>query len=125
MHEEATMRDERMKRRVLLALLGLIAFALVLRAWPARLRHAWVTAVTHTNPPVAHVALTYGIGAPPLSVVLDLAGDNGAEGSATIPGDMLFVDVPLIGAPARSYTITATLTTRVLGKPRIRIARFG
>ena len=83
---------------------------------PAQLSSARVTAITPGAPPTASVALTYGIGAMPARVIVDIADDAGGGGSATADGAHVFLDVPLIGAPSRNYRITITATYRVLGR---------
>lgn len=82
---------------------------------PAQLAAAKVTSLTPGTPPTASVVLTYGIGAMPARVIVDLADDAGNGGSATVDGDHVFVEVPLIGALTRTYRITITAAYRVLG----------
>src|SRR5262245_40786040 len=88
-------------------------------AWwmrPARLTSAKVTAIMQGVPPTASVALTYGAGAMPARVIVDVADAAGEGGSATVEGDQMFLEIPLSGAPSRSYRVTATATYRVLGR---------
>lgn len=56
--------------------------------------------------------------------VLDVIGAQGATGSASIPGDQEFVEVPLAGNPGGPYRIDATLTYRVGGFLLVRKATF-
>ena len=83
---------------------------------PAPLTMARVTAITAGDPPTANVALTYGSGAMPARLIVDLADGAKSAGSATVDGAQLFLEVPLIGAPSREYRVTATATYRVLGR---------
>jgi hypothetical protein len=85
---------------------------------------ARVTAITPGAPPAASVVLTYGIGAMPARLIVDVADDAGSSGSATVDGDQLFVDIPLIGTPSREYRVTATATYRVLGRPFTVVREF-
>ena len=77
---------------------------------------ARVTAITPGDPPAASVALSYGVGAMPARLIVDLADNTGSAGSATVDGDRRFLDVLLSGAPSRAYKITVTATYRVLGR---------
>jgi hypothetical protein len=106
-------------------ILGLLAgsmLALVTR--PARLLNARVTAVTPGVPPIASVALTYGFGAAPVSVIVDVLGRDGSGGSATIEGGQVFQEVPINGALDGEYRITTTAFYRILGKLRIDVRQF-
>jgi hypothetical protein len=105
---------------------GLALLAGVAARWvrPARLASARVTAITPAAPPAASVALTYGLGAMPARVIVDVADEVGGGGSATVEGDQLFLDVPLIGEPSRDYRVTATATYRVLGRPFTVVREF-
>lgn len=100
------------------------AAALIIGARPARLRLARVTHVNNSTPPVASVALRYARGARPRVTVLDVVGAQGASGSASIPGDQEFVEIPLAGNPGRPYRIDATLVYRVGGFLLVRSATF-
>jgi hypothetical protein len=93
-------------------------FAIGYLRWmrPARLTAVRITSLTSDTPPTASVVLTYGVGAMPARVIVDLADDGGNGGSATVDGDQMFLDVPLIGAPAHHYRVTITATYRVLGR---------
>ena len=107
-----------MMKRLLLWTGGLALLAGIAVRWvrPAQLRMARVTAITPGAPPTASVVLTYGIGAMPERVIVDVADDVGGGGSATVEGAQVFLDVRLIGAPSRKYRITITATYRVLGR---------
>jgi hypothetical protein len=70
------------------------------------------------------VALTYGAGTLPALTIVDLAGAAGCGGSATIDGDQMFLDIPLIGAPSHNYCVTVTATYRVLGRPFTIVREF-
>ena len=100
------------------------AAALISGARPARLRLARVTHVSNSTPPVASIALRYARGARPHVAVLDVIGAQGATGSASIPGDQEFVEVPLAGNPGRPYRVDATLAYRVGGFLLVRKATF-
>jgi hypothetical protein len=105
-------------KRLLLWCSGLALLAGAVIRWirPARLTLARVTAVTPGAPPTASVALTYSLGAMPARVIVDVANDAGDGGSATVDGEQLFLDVPLIGAPSHNYHVTATISYRLLGR---------
>ena len=104
--------------------MALLAGAVARRMWPARLTLARVTAITPGAPPTASVVLTYSFGAMPARVIVDVANDAGSGGSATVDGDQLFLEVPLIGAPAPDYRVTATATYRLLGRLFTVVRRF-
>ncbi len=91
---------------------------------PATLRGAKVTALTPGTPPTASVALSYGAGVLPVSVIVDVYDQNGDGGSATIAGDQLFVEVPIIGSFGGEYRLTTTATYRLLGLPWTRVREF-
>jgi hypothetical protein len=96
--------------------LALLAGVAARWIWPARLALARVTAITPGTPPRASVALTYSTGAMPARVIVDIVDDAGGGGSATVEGDQLFLEVPLIGLPSRDYRVTVTATYRLLGR---------
>src|SRR5262245_26308418 len=104
----------------ILALLG----GAVARLRPALLLTAKVTALTLDTPPTAGVALRYGSGSAPVSLIVDVYDQDGNGGSATIPGDQLFLEVPLIGAFGGSYRLTTTATYRLLGRPWTNVREF-
>jgi hypothetical protein len=105
-------------KRLLLWCSGLALLAAVAARWiwPARLNLARVTAITPGAPPTASVALTYSVGAMPARVIVDVTNDAGGSGSATVDGDQLFLDVPLIGALSRDYNVTVTTTYQLPGR---------
>jgi hypothetical protein len=116
---------ESMRQRLLwisglAALLG--AAALAFR--PARLLGARVTAVTPGSPPVASVALAYGPGLAPSSVIVDVLDSDGNGGSATIGGAQLFLEIPLSGALRSRRRVTATATYLLLGRPLTVVREF-
>lgn len=94
-----------------LVLLGVVAR----RVRPARLRDAGLISVTPGTPPVARLALEYGPGARPVSVIVDIEGANG-RGSATVNGTERLVEVPLVGAAGGEYRIVVTPSYRILGR---------
>lgn len=94
------------------------------RAQPAPLRSVGLVAVQSGNPARARLALKYGAGTRPSSVILDVAGPQGA-GSATVAGDETLVEVPISGAVEPGCRITATAGYRVLGRLRERTDVFG
>jgi hypothetical protein len=96
--------------------LALLAGAIARWARPARLTMASVTAVTPGAPPTASVVLNYTIGAMPARVIVDVAGDGGDGGSATVDGAQQLLEVPLTGIPSRNYRVTVTASYRVLGR---------
>ena len=104
--------------------LGLLASGLVRWLRPAFLLGAKVTAVTPGEPPTASVALTYGAGLAPASVIVDLRNRDGSGGSATVEGRQIFLEVPLAGATDADYHIVTTATYRVLGRPRTVVREF-
>jgi hypothetical protein len=94
-----------------LALIG----GAVARLRPALLLAANVTAMTLDSPPTASVALRYGSGSPPVTLIVDVYDQRGNGGSATLPGDRLFLEVPIIGAFGGTYRLTTTATYRLFG----------
>jgi hypothetical protein len=107
------------------AALGILTGVLAYFTRPARLRSAGVTAVAPSTPPVASIALRYGHGLPPISVIVDVQGRGGNGGSATIDGLQRFVEIPIVGPPDDSYRVTATVTYQLLGRLWTRISEFG
>ena len=95
----------------LLALLGRV----LMLVRPARLREAKVMAITPGDPPTASVGLRYGRGAAPVCVIVDVRGRAGGGGSVTIPGEQIFVDVPIAGILGDDYSLTATATYQIAG----------
>jgi hypothetical protein len=89
--------------------------AALMRMRPTGLLGAKVTAVTPGDPAAAHIMLSYGTGAPPLSVILDLSGRDGGAGRATIDGEQIFLDIPISGELGSDYRITTTATYRIAG----------
>jgi hypothetical protein len=104
----------------ILALLG----GAVARLRPALVRSAKVTALTLDTPPTASVALRYSSGSVPISLIVDVYDQGGNGGSATIPGDRLFLEVPIIGALGGGYRLTTTATYRLLGRPWTSVREF-
>lgn len=104
-----------MKRSFFWSILLVFLGGLALQTRPARLRSARVTAVTPGTPPIASVALTYGSGTAPVSVIVDVRGRDGNGGSATIDGQQRFVELPLVRAPQSGYAVVATAFYRVFG----------
>jgi hypothetical protein len=104
--------------------LALLTGAIIQWVRPARLTSARVTAITPGDPPSASVALTYSVGAMPAHVIVDVADEARNGGSATVDGDQMFIDIPLIGAPLGSYRVTATATYLVLGRPLTVVREF-
>lgn len=94
-----------------LALLGVALW----HGRPARLRSVGLVAVLPGTPPRARLALDYGVGARPRSVILDVEGPRGS-GSATVEGDQAIVEVPISGEIDAHCRITATTGYRVLGR---------
>ncbi len=72
------------------ALLAVVATRLLR---PARLLDAKVTTITPGSPAAASVALSYGPGMLPISVVVDVLDRAGHGGSATIAGTQLFLEL--------------------------------
>lgn len=101
------------------ALLG----AAVWRGRPAPLLHVRMVARMPGSPPVARLALAYGTGMRPQSVILDVEGPHGA-GSATVGGNQELVDVPIMGELDGQPRITATAAYRVLGRLREQVDVF-
>ena len=106
------------------SVLALLASGLVRWLRPALLLGAKVTAVTPGEPPTASVALTYGAGLAPASVIVDLRNRDGSRSSATVEGRQVFLEVPLAGATDADYQIMTTATYRVLGRPRTVVREF-
>ena len=99
---------------VLGALLTVVVGAIA-RLHPAKISSAKVTSVSPSNPPIANIALLYNTGARPVSVIVDIFLEHGC-GSATIGGDQLFVDIPLVRSPSIHRHLVTTATYNMLGK---------
>ncbi|HEY3230178.1 MAG TPA: hypothetical protein VGJ87_13230 [Roseiflexaceae bacterium] len=106
------------------SVLAFLAGGLVRWLRPAILLSAKVTAVTPGDPPIASVALAYGAGLAPASVIVDLRDRDGSGGSATVEGQQMLLEVPLLGATDADYRIMTTVTYRVLGRPRTVVREF-
>jgi hypothetical protein len=106
------------------SVLALLASGLVRWLRPAFLLGAKVTAITPGDPPTASVALTYGAGLAPASVIVDVCNRDGSGGSATVEGRQIFLEVPLVGATDADYRIMTTATYRMLGRPRTVVREF-
>lgn len=104
----------------IVALLG----GAIARLRPALVLTAKVTALTFDTPPTASVVLRYASGSMPISLIIDVYDRDGNGGSATIPGDQLFIEVPVIGAFGGSYRLTTTATYRLLGQPWTSVREF-
>jgi hypothetical protein len=105
---------------------GLALLAGLVARWvrSAQLTSARVTTITPGAPPSANVALTYGTGAMPARMIVDVADAVGGGGSATVDGDQMFLDIPLTGAPSRNYRVTVTATYQVLGRLHTVVREF-
>jgi hypothetical protein len=95
-----------------LALVAIAARALR----PAPLLAATITAITPGQPPTASVALRYGVGALPARVIVDVADRSGNGGSATIDGQQMLLEIPIVGAIREGCRVTTTTTYRILGR---------
>lgn len=85
---------------------------------PARLHHPRITSLSGIEPMYVMLSWGYGPGSRPVNVILDVQFAGGAQGSVTVDGEALEAEVPLIGKAqlGASYTITATLLYRQLGR---------
>jgi hypothetical protein len=104
----------------LAAVIGIVVW----RMRPARIRWARITDIAPGAPPVAHVALAYGQGARPISVIIDVCGQNGEGGSATLAGERQYAEIPLYGAADGRYTLMVTATYRIFGRSYTAIQAF-
>jgi hypothetical protein len=92
-----------------LALLALLAW----RARPARVISARVTSLAPGALPLAHVALAYGGGVRPASVVVDVLGAGDvALGSATVEGHRLLLEIPA-SSDSGAYRVRVTTAHRM------------
>lgn len=92
--------------------------AWLVRIRPAQIMAASVTAITPGSPVRVQVALQYSQGQRPLSVVVQVAG-QGCQGSTTIPGRSLRVEVPLDGSPSPDLAVTTIACYRHLWSTRL------
>ena len=106
------------------SVLALLGGAFVLLR-PARLVAAKVTAMTPGTPSTASVVLSYGRGLAPAHVIVDVYGDDGSGGSATIAGEQTFVDVPIARSLGGAYRVTTTAAYRILGVLWTSVREFG
>jgi hypothetical protein len=104
--------------------LALLAGAAALAFRPARLLAARVTAITPGSPPLANIALAYGPGLAPASVIVDVLDRAGNGGSATVDGAQLFLELPLSSALSGDPRITTTATYLLLGMPLTVVREF-
>ncbi|HMO59803.1 MAG TPA: hypothetical protein PKA05_15535 [Roseiflexaceae bacterium] len=84
---------------------GLLAVGVMLVRRRANVQ-ADVTAVTPGSPAVAHVALHYGLGRLPASLVIDVGSAAGRLGSATVEGGRRLIDIPLNGWKEEALTVS-------------------
>jgi hypothetical protein len=103
--------------------MGIVVTNYLLR--PADIHIAKVTAVSTGKPSYASVVWTYGRGAPPTSVIIDLTTGGGASGSITVDGELLNAEIPLSAKFSGAYTLTFTQTHRILGMARTNVQTFG
>jgi hypothetical protein len=89
------------------------------RMRPARIHSARITDITPGAPPFAHITLAYGQGARPISVIVDVCGQNSEGGSAMLAGERQYVEIPLHGAVDGRYSLVVTATYRILGRSYI------
>lgn len=108
---------------LLACVVAMLLLGALVRARPARLLSARVTALSAGEVPLASVALAYSPGTRPVSVIIDVEGQQ-STGSATIDGEQLFVTIPLIGRARDGYHIRATVAHRMLGRVRINTQEF-
>jgi hypothetical protein len=114
-----------MKRRFFWSAgLALLAGAAAMAFRPARLIVARVTAITPGSPPLASIALAYGPGLAPASLIVDVLDRGGNGGSATIAGAQLFLELPLSGPLTTDHRITTTATYLLLGRPLTVVREF-
>jgi hypothetical protein len=89
---------------------------------PAPIRGARLTGVSGAGPFYALLSWAYGVGARPVSIIIDLEA-GAVSGSATTDGDALEAEIPLGAAPAGPYRITVSATYRILGFARTVVTR--
>jgi hypothetical protein len=109
------------QRAASLAALGVVGW-LVWRARPAALERIRITSITPGDPPVAHVAIAYGSGARPISMIIEIQSPH-ATGSATVNGITLFATIPLDGSPDGPFELQATAYYRAYGFTQV-VSRF-
>lgn len=85
----------------------------------AEIRDVTVTEGRSSIAPSIRVALHYGSGTRPWSVIIDVVAANGISGSYTVDGDEEVIEVPLSAPLNSSYSIATTATYRLLGTPRV------
>jgi hypothetical protein len=73
---------------------------------------------------MARVALSFSVGLPPSSVIIDVFASDHRLGSATVSGGPLIVEVPLEHAAER-YRVSTTTAYRVLGRLLTVVKEFG
>lgn len=90
---------------------------------PARLLCAELSALD-ASAGIAHVALRYGAGMLPTSMVLEIRDAAERGGCITIAGDQLFVEIPVSKDLDQQVHITAIMTYRFCGVPLTFVNRF-
>jgi hypothetical protein len=83
-------------QKVMLGVATAFAALAAVRLRLAPVLDARVSSVSAGSPQQAHVALSYGAGTRPDSLIVDVLGPDG--GSATIGGEQLFVSIPVLGS---------------------------
>lgn len=94
-----------------------------LLARPAALRGARVADIQPLVPVRARIELSYGSGARPVSVIVDLSAPSGG-GSATVSGDQDSFELPVIGSLDGACRVVTTATYRVAGRLHTRVREF-
>ena len=92
---------------------AIIAWA-VRQSRPAQLIDARVTAITPGSTTIAHLALIYGPGMRPISIIIDVTGAD-CTGSITLDGVTLYADIPLIGTANGPLRVATTITQQRYG----------
>lgn len=89
---------------------------------PAPLRGVRLSGLSGDGPYYAELRWDYGLGARPQSVIFDFAA-GGASGSCTTDGDAVEAEIPLGVLPGGPYSLTASATYRIFGRPHTVVTR--
>ena len=113
-------------RRAIVTGVGPVAGGWLAQAWlwPAQVRNIEITGVTGAEPTFVGLRWSYGLGLRPISLIIDLAGQNERGGSLTVSGRAGTGTIPIAAGSAGPYHLSATATYRIVGVVRTHTQQF-